>query len=742
MTGTNPATPGSDPAPPGSATPPAPGVTTTTRPQSGAPDAAGPHADPDGTTADTSVVVAAGTVTAADRTTAAAGGAVAVSELSAAVPRRRGRAAGWALVLAGIAAAVLVVAVTSAVGDRAYIDQGIPFPGGGAAVTYAVLRLIACLAGGFTLGPLVYALFCAAPTARGRMDVDGFAAVRIAERAALVWALAAVALVPVTAADAAGMSLSKAVRLHALSPLIGAAEKPKAWIVVTVLVVAVAVLLRLSLSWNSMFGLAGMSAVAVISPAVVGNAGEGPNHDYATGAVIPFTIALSMFAGLTWCVLGQRRRATSAEGMARFGVALRRYRIIVIACVIVMVPTAVILTWILTPPSTFGGVYGWLGVAAAVLLAGQVALIGWLRPGTADSRVLPTVLAGAAAAGVVWLGISVSMAIQPAPAFANRSFTALQVFLGFDLPHPPNLWRLATVWRFDVVLGTAAILLAVSYLAGTRRLRHRGDTWPRWRTLSWIVGCVGLLLVTSSGIGAYGYAMFSVHMMTHMALNMFIPVLLVLGAPVTLLLRAVPTAGRGAQPGPREWVLSLMHSRFTRVLSNPIIALIIFVVSLYGLYFSPLFDQLIRFHWGHLLMNIHFLITGYLYYWAIIGIDPGPKRLPHLGRLGMLFAIMPFHAFFGVAVMSMDNLIGKDFYPQLMLGWMHDLMSDQHLGGTLAWISGEVPVLLVVGALLSQWAKQERRDAARIDRHQDEYPEDDELTAYNAMLTQLSERRR
>ncbi|MEC3954115.1 cytochrome c oxidase assembly protein [Nocardia sp. CDC153] len=657
---------------------------------------------------------------------------------------RRGPVPRWVPWSAAAAAAGLVVAVTMTVGDRAYLDQGIPYPGDGPAVTYALLRLIACLAGGFTLGPLVYALFCAVPGKQGRMDVDGYAAVRIAERAAAVWALSAVASVPVTAADAAGMSLGTAIRLRALPPLIEAAEKPKAWIVVAVLAIAVAVLLRLVLSWNSLFGLAGLSAVAVIAPAVVGNAGEGPNHDYATGAVIPFTIALSMLAGLTWCLVGQGSRLGDAASVRRFELALRRYRIIVGSGVAVMVPTAALLVAILTPPSTFGGVYGWLGVAAAVLLTAHAGLVWWLRNplDRIESRALPYVLAAATAAGIVWLGISVSMAIQPAPAFANRSFTALQVFLGFDLPHPPDPWRLLSVWRFDVVLGSAAILLAFAYLMGARRLRQRGDAWPRWRTLSWTLGCFGLLLVTSSGIGAYGYGMFSVHMMTHMALNMFIPVLLVLGAPVTLLLRAVAPAGRGAAPGPREWVLSLMHSRFTRLLSNPVIALVIFVVSLYGLYFSPLFDQLIRFHWGHLLMNIHFLITGYLYYWAIIGIDPGPKRLPHLGRLGMLFAIMPFHAFFGVAVMSMDTLIGADFYPQLQLGWMRDLLSDQHLGGTLAWISGEVPVLLVVGALLSQWAKSERKQAARIDRHQEEYPEDDELAAYNAMLTQLRASRR
>ncbi|MCM6772492.1 cytochrome c oxidase assembly protein [Nocardia sp. CDC159] len=689
---------------------------------------------------------------------------------------------GWGaavVALAAVLAAGLALAVTAQVGTQAYQQQGLEFPGYVHAASYVLLRLIAALAGGFTLGPLLFALFCTAPTAQGRVDVAGYAGVRLAERAAVIWLVAAVALIPVTAADSAGLSLAKALRLGALGPLLTAAEKPKAWLVASLAVLVVAVLLRLALSWNSLFGLTAVSAIAVLAPAVTGNAGEGPNHDYATGAVIPFALALAPLAGLSWCVAQNCRRTIDST------VALRRYRIIVALAVAVMLPTAAILVAILAPPSTFGGVYGWLGVAAAVLLGGHAVLVWVLgrRParsglgrtgsGTPDhpptsaprrttaeaadepnSRALVrngpgarthrryALLVAASAAAVVWLGIATVMAVQPAPAFARRDFTAQQVFLGFDLPQPPSVWRFATVWRFDVVLGTAAILAAVAYLVGALRLWRRGDEWSRWRTVSWVAGCAALLVVTSSGIGAYGYGMFSAHMGGHMALNMFIPVLLVLGGPVTLLLRAVAPAGRGNPPGPREWAQSLMHSRFTRVLANPIVALIVFVISLYGLYFTALFDQLIRFHWGHLLMNIHFLITGYLYYWAIIGIDPGPRRLPHLGRLGMLFAIMPFHAFFGVAVMSMESLIGGTYYPQLQLGWMHDLLADQKIGGSLAWISGEVPVLLVVGALLSQWARQDRRVAARTDRHQDAYPDDDELTAYNAMLAELGRSRR
>mgnify|MGYP002150983614 CR=1 FL=1 len=80
----------------------------------------------------------------------------------------------------------------------------------------------------------------------------------------------------------------------------------------------------------------------------------------------------------------------------------------------------------------------------------------------------------------------------------------------------------------------SALALAAVYLYGVWRLRRRGDGWPVGRTVSWLAGCAALLLATSSGVRSYGSAMFSVHMVEHMTLNMFVPVLLVLGAPVTL----------------------------------------------------------------------------------------------------------------------------------------------------------------------------------------------------------------
>jgi cytochrome c oxidase assembly factor CtaG len=222
-----------------------------------------------------------------------------------------------------------------------------------------------------------------------------------------------------------------------------------------------------------------------------------------------------------------------------------------------------------------------------------------------------------------------------------------------------------------------------------------------------------------------------------MLLSMLVPILLVLGAPVTLLLRALPVAARGAPPGPREWVLAGVHSPVARFVTHPLFALPVFVGTYYALYFSDLFGWALTQHWAHVAMNVHFILAGWIFFWPIIGIDPSPRRLPAPARLGVLFASVPFHAFFGVALMNGNTVIGDAFYRSLALPWVPDLLEDQKLGGGLTWASGEFPLLIVIIALLIQWSRADERSARRADRRADA-DGDADLKAYNEMLRRLA----
>lgn len=208
------------------------------------------------------------------------------------------------------------------------------------------------------------------------------------------------------------------------------------------------------------------------------------------------------------------------------------------------------------------------------------------------------------------------------------------------------------------LIGCAVALALYGY--GVVRLRRRGDGWPVNRIVLFVIGVLSIALVMCTRLNDYGMVMFSVHMVQHMVISMVSPILLLLGAPVTLALRALPVAGRG-RTGPRELLLKLLHSRYMKVVTHPVFTIPLFIASLYGLYFTPLFDFLMESKTGHIAMMVHFLAVGLVFFWPIMGVDPGPHRPGYVMRMLELFAGMPFHAFFGIALMMASQPMVKAY---------------------------------------------------------------------------------
>ncbi|MFJ4367010.1 cytochrome c oxidase assembly protein [Streptomyces chartreusis] len=308
---------------------------------------------------------------------------------------------------------------------------------------------------------------------------------------------------------------------------------------------------------------------------------------------------------------------------------------------------------------------------------------------------------------------------------------------GMMMDLPPFTLGRGLSWSADPFFLVACLVGLALYAWGVVRLRRRGDAWSVWRTISYVAGVLSVMLVMCTGLNDYGMVMFSVHMVQHMVISMLSPILILLGAPITLALRAMPPAGRGRK-GPREWLLALLHSRYMRIITHPAFTIPLFIASLYALYFTPIFDFLMGSKTGHIAMMIHFLAVGVVFFWPIIGVDPGPHRPGYLMRMLELFAGMPFHAFFGIALMMASEPMVETFKnPPGSLAI--DALSDQNAAGGIAWAFSEVPSVLVLIALLFQWYGSEQRQAKREDRAADR-DGDKELEAYNAYLASLNAR--
>jgi len=335
-------------------------------------------------------------------------------------------------------------------------------------------------------------------------------------------------------------------------------------------------------------------------------------------------------------------------------------------------------------------------------------------------------------------GTALARTAPPVDQGAFITPTPAQLLTGEYLPPELTLETFFTVSKVDILWLVIAIWAMGAYLVGVRVLKNRGDSWPVARTASWLLGMSLLIFTTSGSLNAYQEYLFSVHMIAHMSLTMAIPVLLVPGAPVTLLMRAVQKRSDESK-GVREWVLWAVHTKPAMFIAHPGFAAVNFAASLVIFYFTPIFDWATREHIGHQWMIVHFLITGYLFVQSLIGIDPGPARVSYPFRLVTLIAVMAFHAFFGVALMTGSGLLLPDWFGAMGRTWGLSPLEDQQQGGAIAWGIGELPTIALAIIVSWQWFKSDRRDSVRLDRASNRTGNQD-LDSYNQMLDRINQR--
>ncbi len=626
------------------------------------------------------------------------------------------------------------------IGDSSYEQLSRGYPGVLTSLLSALLRLVVQVSSIATVGGLVYAAFLRARPGPNRLRVFGgdLSAVRIGSA---VWGLSALALVPIDAADGNGLPIARLATPGALGYLVSAIYLPAAWIVTALLALVVFCAAQFVSRWPTTVLLLALALAAVLSPVVVEQILVGRNHDFGGDAGVLGTVALTVWFGATVVLVW---RLSLGHSVSRR--SLSRYGILSAVTLAVGAGAEVALAYFKTVGTPFfANTTGFLICADVVVMCGWLGLgavaVRAFRRGTPASHVVYLRIGWAALALIAaWVTTAViMMRIPPAVFFGPTSIS--QVFLGYDTTRAPTLALLfLTGWRINILFAVISAAGIGGYLFAVARLRRRGDAWPLGRTVAWVSGWIVVFITTSSGLGVYADARFSLHMILHMSLNMFAPTLLVLGGAVTLALRATRPAAAGEPAGPHEWITAVLHWRGSRIVLNPLRIFLTFVGSYYLIYFTDVFQFAIRYHWAHQLMNLEFISIGYLFYGLVIGVDRPPRPLPSLAKLGIVFAAMPFHAFFGVIVMTSSTVIAKTFYQYLNPPWMGSLKSDQYLGGGIAWAAGEIPLILVVLSLAIQWSRQDKRAAMRKDRHLNSGM-DDSYDAYNDMLAKLAARR-
>ena len=260
---------------------------------------------------------------------------------------------------------------------------------------------------------------------------------------------------------------------------------------------------------------------------------------------------------------------------------------------------------------------------------------------------------------------------------------------------------LLTQWGLDPGPAIGVALSGGLYAWGVVRLRRRARRWSPWRSLSFGSGLLAIIVATQSALGAYDTSLFSVHVVQHLLLGVAAPFLMALGAPFTLALQA---SDRTTQLG----LLWLIRSAPARVLTHPIVAFSLFALSLFALYFTPVYELSLRNGWVHSAVHLHFLFAGSLFFWAVIGLDPVANRLPYGARVLIVLLTVPFHAFLGIVLLSGEVPIAGDWYASVR-DWGVSPLTDQRTGAAIMWGLGDVIGLVAGTVVLAQWMAHEDR---------------------------------
>ncbi|MGO2717145.1 MAG: cytochrome c oxidase assembly protein [Brevibacterium aurantiacum] len=675
------------------------------------------------------------------------------------ITRFTSRAAVPLVVIGGLAVGTLAMLFTGAAEATLLNDPG-PYVRFG----LPAAKLVFNVAMSLTLGALMFALLILPRTqtkGRGRQAKPTTAksttpvaeplnalwekTLKIAEVASIAWTISAVAVLVFTFADTVGaqayLDFSNQLGVFLTQIAFG-----QLW---TLIVVLIAVASTLCFGTRSFLGIAvaGVLGVGVMIPlALMGHSAEASGHTQAVNSIGLHLLGVTMWLGGLFVIalLGSdlARSNLLRSTIERYSsIALMAFAIVAFSGVVNSLLRVHSFDDLMTP-------YGQVIVAKtfATILLGLIGfwhrqfVIRRLGAATSATRefwrliVVEFVIFGA----TMGLAVALSRSQPPVSQEPVGDPTPAEILTGEPLPPPPSFARYFTEWSLDPLWVVIAVGLSVAYIVGFINLRRRGDSWPIHRLICWLLGMIFLVYVTSGGARVYGEIQFSGHMIQHMLLIMVVPLPMVLGAPITMLMRGTKARTDGSR-GVREWVLWLVHTPYMRFFANPIFASVNFAGSLVVFYYSGVMKYALEWHLGHELMIIHFLGAGYLFAQALIGIDPGVERPAYPLRLLMLLITMAFHAFFGISIMSSEVLIEGDWFGNIGADWGYSAIEDQQMGGGIAWGIGEFPTLFIAIMVAFQWSKSSDREAKRLDRREAR-TDDAELRAYNDMLANMAQR--
>ncbi|MRX72112.1 cytochrome c oxidase assembly protein [Bacillus lacus] len=233
----------------------------------------------------------------------------------------------------------------------------------------------------------------------------------------------------------------------------------------------------------------------------------------------------------------------------------------------------------------------------------------------------------------------------------------------------------------------------ILYCAGSVMSRRTYKTWPWQRQLCWYGGSICALAAIIGPLADRAHHDFYFHMLGHLLLGMLAPLLMVLGAPMTLLFRSINTSTA-------RQVTKLLKSWPARILTDPVTASLLNIGGLWLIYTTNVYALMHENGFLHLLIHFHVFAAGYLFTAAMIYIDPVSHPRPYLYRSAVLVAALAGH-----------GILAKILYANPPLGVSE---AQAQSGAMLMYYGGDAVDAVLIFLLCLQWYRSARPRAKLV----------------------------
>lgn len=279
----------------------------------------------------------------------------------------------------------------------------------------------------------------------------------------------------------------------------------------------------------------------------------------------------------------------------------------------------------------------------------------------------------------------------------------------------PPAWtfgRVFSSWQWEPAVLAIAVLGTAGYLFGVSRLRRSGAGWRPGRTAAFLLGMALWVFTTCAGLGVYEKVLFTDRAIQSVLLLMVVPLLLAMGAPVTVLVEAAPEPRR-------ERLRAALGGRVARGLMFPLVSTVLLIVPPWLLYFSPWYGLSLTHQGWNTAFHVGFVLFGLAYFWPRLQIDPVARHYHPMLGMAITVAEVIFDAALGFVLVFGSTLLVPHYWAELARPWGMSPRTDQSWGGAVLWGLGDIAGVPFLVALIIRLIREERVRTAAVDRELD-----------------------